>query len=68
MVSSFNPMAPIVVVDTDNAVVVIAMCLVMNIDGGLPGAHIVENNLAFTLGLDADEKIISWVRSLTECC
>jgi hypothetical protein len=61
-------MAPIVVVDTDNAVVVIAVCLVINVDGGLPGAHIVPNNLAFTFGLDDDEKIISWVRSLTECC
>jgi hypothetical protein len=61
MVSSFNPMAPIIVVDTDAAVVVIAANLVLNIDGGFPKAHIAQNNFVSTLGLDDAGKIISWV-------
>lgn len=66
LVSSFSPMAPIIVVDTDHAVVVIAANLVLNLDGGFPKSNIIHNNIVFTLGLDENEKIISWV-SYTDC-
>ena len=60
MVSSFVPTNPFYVVDTENGIITITTPLVINIDGGLPEAHLVSNGLCFVLKF-VEGKITRWV-------
>ena len=60
MVSSFVPTNPFYVVDAENGVITITTSLVINIDGGLPEAHLVSNELCFILKI-VEGKITRWV-------
>lgn len=60
MVSTFVPTNPFIVCDPENGIITISTPLVINIDGGLPEAHLVSNGLCFIFKI-ADGKIIKWV-------
>jgi len=59
MVSSFIPAAPLITVDHENGVICISTPLVINIDGGMPEANLINNSVCFVMKV-ADGKFIQW--------
>merc|ERR550537_1073273 len=59
MVSSFVPTNPMITVDHENGVICINSSLVINIDGGMPEANLVNNSVVFVMKV-VDGKFTSW--------
>jgi hypothetical protein len=60
MVSHFQYTTPRVIVDGDADKIVMSTQVVLKIDGGMPEAHVVVNDVVFVLGLDENKKIKQW--------
>ena len=59
MVSSFVPTNPMITVDHENGVICVNSSLVINIDGGMPEANLVNNSVVFVMKV-VDGKFTSW--------